>query len=87
MSKTETIRARVEPELKTSAEHIFQELGLTASSAITLFYKQVTLRGGIPFDIRIPNSETRLAVEEARSGVGLTKIEALSDLNAGEADA
>lgn len=51
MSKTATIRARVEPDLKNTAEHIFNKLGLTTTQAITLFYKQVELRNGSPFEI------------------------------------
>ena len=39
MPKTQTISARVDPELKENVEMIFNELGLTSSQAITLFYK------------------------------------------------
>ena len=58
MAKTEMIRARVEPELKRQAEDLFSALGLSATEAITLFYKQVTMHRGLPFDVRIPNAET-----------------------------
>ena len=56
MAKTETIRARVEPELKYLAEEVFSELGLSPTEAITLFYTQVTLHRGLPFEVRIPNA-------------------------------
>jgi addiction module RelB/DinJ family antitoxin len=46
MAKSSTIRARIEPDLKVKAEHIFQQLGLTTTQAITLFYKQVELKKG-----------------------------------------
>ena len=59
MSKTATIRARIQPELKDKAEHVFHRLGLTTTQAITLFYKQVELREGLPFEIAIPNETTR----------------------------
>jgi DNA-damage-inducible protein J len=59
MGKTSTIRARIEPDLKDKAEHIFQQLGLTTTQAITLFYKQVELKNGLPFDVAIPNKITR----------------------------
>lgn len=58
MRKTSTIRARIEPDLKGKAEHIFQLLGLTTTQAITLFYKQVELKKGLPFDVAIPNETT-----------------------------
>jgi DNA-damage-inducible protein J len=54
MAKTETIRARVEPELKREAEAVLKALGLNASEAITLFYRQVALRRGLPFEIKAP---------------------------------
>ena len=39
MAETETIRARVEAKLKADAEAVLDELGLTASYAIRLFYQ------------------------------------------------
>ena len=63
MSKTATIRARVEPELKNKAEHVFSKLGLTTTQAITLFYKQVELRNGLPFEVAIPNVTTHRTFE------------------------
>ncbi len=59
MRKTSTVRARIEPDLKGKAEHIFKQLGLTTTQAITLFYKQVELKKGLPFDVVIPNEITR----------------------------
>ena len=49
MSKTSSVRARIEPELKEKAERVFQDLGLSPTQAIRLFYKQVELRNGLPF--------------------------------------
>ena len=59
MNKTSTIRARIEPSLKDKAEQIFRQLGLSTTQAITLFYKQVELKKGLPFNIAIPNKITR----------------------------
>ena len=44
MSKTETIRARIEPELKHKAETVLAALGLSVTEAVTLFYKQISLQ-------------------------------------------
>jgi DNA-damage-inducible protein J len=73
MAKTDMIRARMEPELKRGAEAIFKVLGLSPTEAITLFYKQVTLRRGLPFSVEIPNAETLEAVREALNEEGLTE--------------
>ena len=82
MAKTEMIRARVEPELKREAEELFSSLGLSTTEAITLFYKQVTLHQGLPFQVRIPNSETVEALEQARDRRGLTEYDSLEELKA-----
>ena len=80
MAKTEMIRARVEPELKREAEQLFSALGLSATEAITLFYKQVTMHRGLPFDVRIPNTETMEALNQAGDGESLTEYADLQDL-------
>ena len=68
MAKTETIRARVEPTIKKGAEGFFEKLGLSSTEAITLFYKQVMLRRGLPFNVELPNKETVETLRKARQG-------------------
>ena len=80
MAKTEMIRARVEPELKRQAEDLFSALGLSATEAITLFYKQVTMHRGLPFDVRMPNAETMEALRQASEEEDLTEHAGLEDL-------
>lgn len=82
MAKTETIRARVEPELKREAEGVLKSLGLNASEAITLFYRQVALRRGLPFEIRLPNETTRAAMRDALESKDLTEWTNLEELKA-----
>ena len=66
MAKTATVNTRIEPDLKQEAEEIFAALGIKSSEAISMFYKQVVLRKGMPFDVRIPNEETIDAIQEPR---------------------
>ncbi len=73
MPKTEAIQARVETKLKADAESVLNRLGLNASEAIRLFYKQVVLRKGLPFDVIIPNAATRRAMRDVEEGRGLTR--------------
>lgn len=80
MAKTETIRARVEPELKQQAEGVLRELGLSATEAITLFYTQVAMRRGLPFDVKIPNADTVEAMRQAEAGEDLIEYTDLDDL-------
>jgi len=82
MAKTDMIRARVEPDLKHEAEAVFSQLGLSATEAIRLFYKQVTLQHGLPFAVKIPNTETREALRQAQAREDLTEYDSLDDLKA-----
>ena len=86
MAKTAMIRARVEPGLKHAAEEVFTRLGLSATEAITLFYKQVTLRHGLPFAVRIPTAETCRDLQDAYEGKGLIEYESLDALKASVPD-
>lgn len=55
MAKSANLYARIEPDLKENAEAILNVLGISASSAITMFYKQIVMHNGIPFELKIPN--------------------------------
>ena len=59
---------------------MFRELGLTATQAITLFYKHVELERGLPFVVRVPNEVTVEALEQARTRQGLESFNTLDDL-------
>jgi DNA-damage-inducible protein J len=80
MAKTAMVRARIEPELKEQVEAVLSQVGLTASQAITLFYKRVADEQGIPFELRVPNARTKNAIEDARNGIGLKRYSTSQDL-------
>lgn len=56
MAKTANLYARIEPDLKEQAEGILTALGIPASNAITMFYKQIILHKGLPFDVKLPEA-------------------------------
>lgn len=64
MAKTAYINARVEPKLKKDSEAILQRVGVNTSDLVTMLLKQVVLRDGIPFEVKVPNKETRKAMAE-----------------------
>ncbi len=80
MSKTSTVRARIEPELKDKAERVFRKLGMTTTQAITLFYKQVEMRNGLPFEVAIPNETTRRTFKDTDDGRNLIVCEDIDDM-------
>jgi DNA-damage-inducible protein J len=75
MAKSAIIRARIEPELKAEAETIFNELGLSITEAITLFYRQVQLARGLPFEVRIPNQTSLQTFQDTDEGRNLVQSE------------
>lgn len=68
MHKAATINTRIAPELKTKAELILNKVGLTSAEAIRLFYKQICLNKGLPFEVKIPNEKTIKAMRDADRG-------------------
>ncbi|MYH69867.1 MAG: type II toxin-antitoxin system RelB/DinJ family antitoxin [Gammaproteobacteria bacterium] len=64
MNRTKQMQIRIEPELKTEAEAILSRLGLKPTEYIRMALSQLVLRKGLPFEARIPNSDTVAALEE-----------------------
>ncbi|MGN1111653.1 MAG: type II toxin-antitoxin system RelB/DinJ family antitoxin [Acutalibacteraceae bacterium] len=56
-TKTANLYARIEPEVKEQAESILSSLGIPVSNAINMFYKQIILQRGLPFDVKLPARE------------------------------
>jgi len=75
----QTVRARIDGDLKASAEAILSQVGLNPSDAIRLFYTHVTLVGGLPFDVRVPNAEPRKTLRDAKAGKNLVHFESFED--------
>lgn len=57
MVKNETIHVRVNSTVKSNAESALDMLGISVSEAINMFLCQVSLVGGIPFEVRLPAPE------------------------------
>ena len=54
MAKTANLYVRIEPDVKEQAESILTALGIPASNAINMFYKQIILQRGLPFEVKMP---------------------------------
>ncbi|MBR1697308.1 MAG: type II toxin-antitoxin system RelB/DinJ family antitoxin [Anaerovibrio sp.] len=55
-AKTSNLYARIEPNVKAQAEGILTALGIPVSNAINMFYKQIILHRGLPFEVKLPPS-------------------------------
>lgn len=77
--KSANLYARIEPDVKEQAEKILASLGIPASNAINMFYKQIILQRGLPFDVKLPP-------EKPVAMGALTKEELDTEIGKGYAD-
>ena len=66
MSKTQTT-IRVDEENYLKARDILSQIGLNYSQAISVFNNMIVLNKGLPFELKIPNSQTKQAPARARN--------------------
>jgi DNA-damage-inducible protein J len=70
----------MEPELKAEVENLFRRLGLTTTEAINIFYNQVQLRKGLPFNVVLPNKTTEKTFKDTDAGENLIRCENIDDM-------
>ena len=67
MAATTMIHVRVDDETKTQATETLAAMGLSVSDAVRLFLKRVVVEQALPIELKIPNAETRAAMDESRA--------------------
>ena len=77
-ARTANVVARVEPDIKVRAEGIMEKMGISASTAINMFYRQVIFCNGLPFGLTVPKAYDEMTKEEfdAAMAVGLAEAKA-----------
>ena len=78
--KTAVVHARIEPQTKRKAERVLHKLGITPTEAIRIFYSQISLHGGLPFAVEIPNERTVATLEKSRRGESVQEFDSLDDM-------
>lgn len=67
MAQSSMLHIRVDDETKTQATEALAAMGLTMSDAVRIFLKRVVNDQAFPLELKVPNAETRAAMEEARA--------------------
>ena len=80
MPKSATVRARIEADLKEEVERLFSKLGISTTEAINLFYRQVKLRNGLPFNVVIPNKTTEKVFKDTDISRNLIRCDDADDM-------
>jgi DNA-damage-inducible protein J len=84
MATDTVVRARIDGLVKEEATDVLAKMGLSVSDAIRMLMIRIAREKALPFDVRIPNEETRAAMRELEAGGGKTFSsvkELMADLN------
>lgn len=82
-AKTANLYARIEPDVKEQAENILSALGIPASNAITMFYKQIILNRGLPFEVKLPTARPVDVAELSQTELNAELEKGYADIKAG----
>lgn len=83
MANTSAVYARIDSNLKDSAEGILSKLGISPSSAIQMLYSQIVLQNGMPFDLRLPTSKPLSVGAMSREQLDAELQKGMDSINAG----
>jgi DNA-damage-inducible protein J len=67
MATSTMLHVRVDDETKTQAVEALSAMGLTVSDAVRILLKRVVADQALPLELKVPNAETRAAIEESRA--------------------
>ena len=67
MAQSSMLHIRVDDETKTQATEALAAMGLSMSDTVRIFLKRVVNDQAFPLELKVPNAETRAAMEEARA--------------------
>lgn len=82
-AKSANLYARIEPDVKEQAESILSALGIPASNAINMFYKQIILNRGLPFEVKLPAGRPVNVTELSDAELNLELEKGYADVVAG----
>ena len=81
MASDTVVRARIDRQVKERAAKVLAEMGLSVSDAIRLLLVRVATEKALPFDLKVPNAETKAAIAELEHGKG-ARFDGVADLMA-----
>lgn len=67
MAQSTMLHVRVDEEIKTQASEALAAMGLSVSDAVRILLKRVVSDQAFPLELKVPNAQTRAAMEDARA--------------------
>ena len=84
MANTTAVYARIDTELKSRAESILTQLGISPSSAIQMLYSQIILNNGMPFELKIPDRKPAAAGSLTKEELDMELAKGVRSLQSGK---
>lgn len=69
MAHTSMLHVRVDDDVKAQASEALAAMGLSISDAVRILLKRVVNDQAFPLELKVPNAQTRAAMEESRAMV------------------
>src|SRR3569832_1143309 len=66
IAQTTKLHVRIDDEIKTQASEALAAMGLSVTDAVRILLKRVVNDQAFPLQLKVPNAQTRTAMEEAR---------------------
>lgn len=83
MARTSNVFARVEPEVKDQAEIVLNQLGIPMSNAVDMFLRQVIIRRGLPFEVKLPQRKPLVSGELTKEQLDAEIAKGMDDVENG----
>lgn len=71
------LHVRMDDQLKAQATAALEAIGLSTADAVRLLFHRIVAEQAFPLELKVPNAETRAAMEESR--------QLMEDIKAGRA--
>ena len=87
MEKSMTLNLRVNPAVKQQADQVLKQLGIPMATAIDMYLRQISMTGGIPFAVTLPQAPSainadRMSPQQLRAALQ----EGYDDMTAGNTE-
>jgi DNA-damage-inducible protein J len=85
-TKSANVYVRIEPDVKEQAESILNDLGIPVSNAIQMYYKQIILHQGLPFDVKLPRNRPLILEEMTKEELETEIQKGLDEIHEGKTE-
>ena len=82
MPATANVQTRIDPATRDEAAAVLASMGMTVSQAMKMLLPRIAVEKALPFEPLVPNETTIAAMRDARAGIGMRRVNSVSELMA-----